>query len=114
MIKRKRAREMPAVIRKAEKALRIAGDQALIVNGQKQGGNVASYFCTPDGRVLDVVAGPVDAKALLSEARWAVEARKMALLESGSDDTRLRAFFQSAHAERKRHDTRSYCRLELC
>ena len=30
-----------------------------IVNGQKQGGNVASYFCMPDGRVLDVVAGPV-------------------------------------------------------
>ena len=25
-----------------------------IVNGQKQGGNVASYFCAPDGRVLHV------------------------------------------------------------
>ena len=24
-----------------------------IVNGQKQGGNVAAYFCAPDGRVLD-------------------------------------------------------------
>ena len=23
-----------------------------LVNGQKQGGNVATYFCLPDGRVL--------------------------------------------------------------
>ena len=36
-----------------------------IVDGQKQGGNVASYFCAPDGRVLHVVAGPVDAATLL-------------------------------------------------
>ena len=35
-----------------------------IVNGaQKQGGNVASYFCTPEGRVLHAIAGPVDAAA---------------------------------------------------
>jgi len=32
-----------------------------IVGGAKQGGNVASYFCAPDGRVLHCVAGPVDA-----------------------------------------------------
>ena len=32
-----------------------------IVNGQKQGGNVAAYFCAPDGRVLHTIAGPVDA-----------------------------------------------------
>ena len=35
-----------------------------IVNGQKQGGNVASYFCLPDGTVLHAVAGPLDAKTL--------------------------------------------------
>jgi hypothetical protein len=29
-----------------------------IVNGNKQGGNVAAYFCAPDGRVLHCVAGP--------------------------------------------------------
>src|SRR5207253_3715095 len=44
-----------------------------IVDGQKQGGNVASYFCAPDGRVLHVVAGPVDAATLLREAKWVVE-----------------------------------------
>ena len=44
------------------------------INGnQKQGGNVASYFCAPDGRVLHVVAGPVDAGTLLREAKWVVE-----------------------------------------
>ena len=52
-----------------------------LVGNQKQGGNVASYFCSPDGNVLDAVAGPVDAAALLREAKWVVETRKMALLE---------------------------------
>jgi hypothetical protein len=69
-----------------------------IVNGQKQGGNVASYFCTPDGGVLHAIAGPVDAKTLLREARWAVETRKMALLESRGDMTKYKSLFRLAHA----------------
>jgi hypothetical protein len=40
---------------------------------QKNGGNVASYFCTPDGRVIHAVTGPVSAGTLLAEAHWAVE-----------------------------------------
>ena len=48
-----------------------------IVGKAKQGGNVASYFCAPDGRVLHAIAGPVDAATLLREAQWVVEtARK--------------------------------------
>ena len=39
-----------------------------IVGNNKQGGNVASYFCAPDGRVLHCVAGPVDAATFLREA----------------------------------------------
>jgi hypothetical protein len=39
---------------------------------QRNGGNVASYFCTPDGRVIEAVTGPVGADELLAEARWAV------------------------------------------
>jgi hypothetical protein len=73
-----------------------------IVGGQKQGGNVASYFCTPDGRVLHVVPGPVNAATLLREARWAVEAYKMAELNSQGDDARFRAFFRQVHADRLR------------
>ena len=71
----------------------LAGDQ-------KQGGNVASYFCTPEGRVLHAVAGPADAPTFLREARWVVEAYKMARLEGGDDPARLRAFFHGAHAQR--------------
>jgi hypothetical protein len=68
------------------------------INGkQKQGGNVASYFCTPEGRVLHVLAGPVNADALLREARWVVETSKMAALES---EARLKLFWRKAHAER--------------
>jgi hypothetical protein len=71
-----------------------------VLGAQKQGGNVASYFCTPDGGVLDAVAGPTDASTFLREARWAVETRKMALLDSGEDAGRYRAFFRLAHAQR--------------
>ena len=39
-----------------------------VVNGQKVGGNVASYFCVNDGAVVHAVAGPVDAQVFLSEA----------------------------------------------
>ena len=42
-------------------------------NLQKNGGNVASYFCTPDGRVIHSLSGPAEAEELLAEARWAVE-----------------------------------------
>jgi hypothetical protein len=45
---------------------------------RKNGGNVASYFCTPDGRVIDAVAGPVGADKLLAEAKWAVDAYEKA------------------------------------
>jgi len=46
------------------------------VNGTivKQGGNVASYFCTPGGRVIHSVIGPVKADELLKEASWALAA----------------------------------------
>jgi hypothetical protein len=75
-----------------------------VVNGQKQGGNVASYFCTPDGRILSAIAGPVDGATLLREARWVVETAKLAALESHGDDARLRTFWQKAHADRLRQE----------
>ncbi len=71
-----------------------------VVNGTKQGGNVASYFTLADGSVLHVIAGPVDAATLLREARWVVETRKLAIADSRGDGTRYRAFFTRAHAER--------------
>ena len=71
-----------------------------IVNGQKQGGNVASYFCAPDGRVLHCVAGPVDAGTMLREARWVVESVKKAMEESRKTEVPFKALFRRWHAER--------------
>jgi hypothetical protein len=71
-----------------------------VVNGEKQGGNVASYFCTPNGQVLHVVTGPVSAEVLLREARWAVEMHKLALLECGDNLARRKAFFRRVHTLR--------------
>lgn len=39
---------------------------------------MASYFCTPDGRVIDAVVGPVSADKLLAEAKWAIDAYEKA------------------------------------
>jgi len=71
-----------------------------LVGGAKQGGNVASYFCKPDGSVLHGLAGPVDADTLLREARWVVETHNMGVLECGNNLTRWKAFFRKAHLER--------------
>lgn len=68
--------------------------------GQKQGGNVASYFCTPDGLVLHAIAGPVDSHTFLTEARWANETYNLAALENKHTVSQLRAFFRKAHAAR--------------
>ena len=70
-----------------------------IVNGQKQGGNVASYFCTPEGRVLHAIAGPVDAETFLREARWANDTYQLAL--TGNPPTeQVQRFMRKAHLER--------------
>jgi hypothetical protein len=75
-----------------------------IVGAQKQGGNVASYFCAPDGRVLHVVAGPVDGPTLLREAQWVVETTTKAIAESKDDGAKFKAYFRKAHAERLRQE----------
>ena len=71
-----------------------------IVGGQKQGGNVASYFCAPDGRVLHVVAGPVDAGD--AAARGEVGGRtppSRAIEDSKGDGAEFKAIFRKAHAD---------------
>jgi hypothetical protein len=76
----------------------------VIANQQKQGGNVASYFCTADGRVLHVIAGPVDAAVFLQEARWVVETWKLAQLEAQEDPLRFQTVIRKAHADRLRQE----------
>ena len=76
-----------------------------VAGGQKQGGNVASYFCAPDGRVLHAVAGPVDADTLLREARWVVETVQKLMKESDGDGAKFKALLRTAHAERLRRES---------
>lgn len=73
-----------------------------IVGGQKQGGNVATYFCAPDGRVLHCIAGPVDAGTMLREAKWVVETTKTAMTHSKGDGGKFKAIFRTAHADKLR------------
>jgi len=75
-----------------------------IVNGQKQGGNVACYFCAPDGRVLHAIAGPVDAPTMLKEARWVVEHTEKAMTLSKGDGAKFKALFRQWHADRLRQE----------
>ncbi len=75
-----------------------------IVGGQKQGGNVASYFCAPDGRVLHVIAGPVDAATMLREAKWVVETTEKAMDDAKGDGAKFKAYFRTAHAERLKNE----------
>jgi hypothetical protein len=73
-----------------------------IVGNQKQGGNVASYFCAHDGRVLHCVAGPDNAATLLNEAKWVVETTKKAMAHAKNDGAKFKAYFRTVHAERLR------------
>ena len=75
-----------------------------IVGNQKQGGNVASYFCAQDGRVLHVVAGPVDAATLLKEAVWVVDTVKSSLHETEQNGRSFKSQIRLAHAERLRKE----------
>jgi hypothetical protein len=70
-----------------------------INGGQKQGGNVAAYFCTPAGLVLHAVAGPVDGATFLREARWANETYHLAKLEA-DNPVQMQTYFRNAHLSR--------------
>lgn len=39
----------------------------------KNGGNVASYFCDPDGRVIELVVGPVQPNRLMNSAKRSLD-----------------------------------------
>jgi len=70
----------------------------------KQVGNVAAYFCAPDGRVLHCVAGPVDAATMLREAKWVVGEARRCIAESKGDGAKFKELFRKAHAEKLRRE----------
>jgi hypothetical protein len=67
---------------------------------QKQGGNVATYFCAPDGRVLNAIAGPVDAKTMLAETEWTIQKTRDAIKESKGNAEQFKKLLRKYHAER--------------
>jgi hypothetical protein len=75
-----------------------------LVNGQKQGGNVATYFCLPDGSMLHAIAGPVDANLFLYESRWIVNVHQLASLEGHDNPARFKQIIRDAHADRLDRD----------
>jgi hypothetical protein len=76
-----------------------------IVGKAKQGGNVAAYFCAPDGRVLHAIAGPVDAPTFLREAKWVVETTRTAMKAANGDGGKFKAYFRTAHAQKLKDET---------
>ena len=75
-----------------------------IVGKAKQGGNVACYFCAPDGRVLHAVAGPVDAPTFLREAKWIVETAQKAVDDSKGDGGKFKIAMRTAHADKLKRE----------
>jgi hypothetical protein len=73
-----------------------------IVGKQKQGGNVAAYFCAPDGRVLHCVAGPVNSQQMLKEAQWVVDTVYAVMKEAKNDGTKFKTLWRKAHSDKLR------------
>jgi hypothetical protein len=79
-----------------------AGDFEVVnVNGklQKNGGNVASYFCTADGRVIHAVGKNINAEKLLKEARWALDLYARARADAPDKPAKQAEIIQLAHLE---------------
>jgi hypothetical protein len=76
-----------------------------VVNGQKQGGNVASYFCRPDGTVIHAIPGKVDAQLFLAEARFAVELDKLAHLNGEKSTLKQKLTVADGHTKRLKTET---------
>lgn len=75
-----------------------------IVGAQKQGGNVAAYFCAPDGRVLHSVAGPVSAEQFLAESKWIVGVAQKGIEVAKGDGAKFKAHLRAAHAEKLKNE----------
>lgn len=71
-----------------------------IVRGRKVGGNVATYFCTAEARVLHAIAGPVEADTLRREAQWVLDLHAKAKKAGTDGDADFVKFIRQAHADR--------------
>jgi hypothetical protein len=58
------------------------------------GGNVRSYFCTADGRVINYVAGRWSPEKFLREARWALKHKDRGLADLSKAHDKLGTSYQ--------------------
>ena len=72
---------------------------------EKNGGNVVTYFCTPDRDVIHLVVGPVTPEKLKTEAVWAVQAAT-AIHRRGINETQRKRLLSELHKERVTHQPR--------
>jgi hypothetical protein len=70
-----------------------------IEGGVKKGGNVATYFCTAEGRVLHAIAGPVDAPTLLADAKWVLATHAKAKEAGKEGEADYVKVVRQAHAD---------------
>ena len=65
--------------------------------GEREGGNVVAWFCTPDLRVIHAVGGAVTPEVFLEQAQWAVEmAGKLPMIPAEARASRI----AKAHVEK--------------
>ena len=77
-----------------------AGDFKVVNVGgkiQRNGGNVASYFCSAEGRVIHAVGKNVSGNRLLREARWALKTFQNAQADAPGNLNRQAQLIELAH-----------------
>ena len=95
----------------------IGDFEVVKVNGklQKNGGNVASYFCTPEGRVIHVTAKPVSADQLLREATWAVTTYRQVQAQKPPTLLAQRQLIEEAHLSHFNYSSQDfYAKVRDC
>ncbi len=73
----------------------------------RDGGNVAAFFCTPSGYVIHAVAGPRTSEAFLAEAKWATAVYTQILKDTGRNSllppadriSRVASALKQAHSD---------------
>lgn len=68
----------------------------------KVGGNVASYVCTPDGKVVHAIPGNVGGPILAKEVSWAQELYATTQIISRGEPSSRAALLRAAHLDRAR------------
>ena len=75
-----------------------------IVGGQKQGGNVASYFCAPTAECCTSSPAPWTLPRCCMKPSGSWRPREKAMDDAKGDGAKFKAYFRTAHAERLKNE----------